>query len=85
MSARVSAYYLSEQGRATLRAEGLRIRAELAAKRAQRELQRIVHGPLERFEPLPVGDAVESDWGALAEAIKADPLRRHFEDREGEA
>ena len=36
-------------------------------------------------EPIPVGEATESDFGALLEALKAEPLRAHFEDEEGAA
>ena len=40
-----------------------------------------VSAGLRKYEaPLPVGEATESDFGALLEAVRDDPLRRHFED-----
>lgn len=40
-----------------------------------------LHRVLTRYpEPIPTGEATESDFGALLEAVQADPLRAHFED-----
>jgi hypothetical protein len=33
-------------------------------------------------EPIPVGEAQDSDYAALIEAVRDDPLRAHFEDDE---
>lgn len=35
--------------------------------------------------PIPCGTATESNFAALIEAVRDDPLRRHFEDDEGAA
>lgn len=55
----------------------MRVKLGLHALRTRRELR------LARYEAEDA--AAESDFGALLEAVQADPLRRHFEDHEGEA
>ena len=38
---------------------------------------------LTKYAPQP--EVTDSDWQALMDAVREDPLRRHFEDHEGEA
>ena len=67
MTARVSPYHLSPAGRAALAAEGRRIRAHLAERRAQRASE---DGRPDLIPPPPTPEATESDWGAFDDATQ---------------
>lgn len=67
MSRRVSPYHLTPRSRAALMAEGQRIRARLAERRAQRASE---EGRADRIPPLPTAEASESDWGAFDDATR---------------
>ena len=67
MSRTVSAYHLTAESRAVLAAEGQRIRARLAERRAQRASE---DGRPDLIPPLPTPEATESDWGAFDDATR---------------
>ena len=67
MSRTVSAYHLTAESRAVLAAEGQRIRARLAERRAQRASD---EGRADLIPPLPTPEATESDWGAFDNAAR---------------
>lgn len=67
MSRTVSAYHLTAESRAVLAAEGQRIRARLAERRAQRASD---EGRADLIPPLPTPEATESDWGAFDDATR---------------
>lgn len=62
MTARVSPFHLTPASRAVLAAEGQRIRARLAERRAQRASE---EGRADLIPPLPTPEATESDWGVF--------------------
>lgn len=67
MSRTVSPYHLTPASRAVLAAEGQKIRARLAERRAERASE---EGRADRIPPLPTAEASESDWGAFDDATR---------------